>query len=119
MTPKRDVTKSTVRFHTRWLKFLLEATPQTLRRVCHELAALEEENQQYRDGVIFSVLRKQLEFVIQDVGRTNWSVARSRRDMRGRTRRSQRQLHIDPMIQDSLHNRLLLLNLEDEVIRQD
>ena len=86
MNPRRDATKAVMCFHQRWLKFLLNATPQTMQRVCHELAAFEEANKGFRDNAIFTLLRKELEFVIRDVGGTGWSVARSRNDLRGRTR---------------------------------
>lgn len=86
MNPKRDATKAVMRFHQRWLKFLLNATPQTLRRICHELAAMEEANKGFRDNAILALLRRELEFVIRDVGDTDWSVARSKSDLRGRTR---------------------------------
>jgi hypothetical protein len=87
MSPKRDMTKAAIRFHRRWLSFLLCSSMQTMRRVAHELCALEAENRDYRDGAIFCLLRRDLEFVVRDIGGTNWSVARSRRDLRGRTRR--------------------------------
>jgi hypothetical protein len=73
MQPKRDATKAVVQFHARWLRFLLHASPQTMRRVAHELAMLEEENRNFRDGAIFRLLRHETEFVIQDVGRTSWT----------------------------------------------
>jgi hypothetical protein len=87
----------------------------TLRRVAHELAALEEENRQYHDGIIFSVLRKNLEFVIQDVGGTNWSVARSKHDMRGKTRwrRDQPRNHVDSKVREALSRRISLFGTID------
>jgi hypothetical protein len=72
------------RFHATWLRFLLKASVQTMRRAAHELAELEKENAQYRDGTLFRLLREQIEFVIQDVGKTSRTVARSRCDLRGR-----------------------------------
>ena len=115
MHVKRDATKAALRFHTRWVSFLLKATPQTLRRVAHEIAVVEEENKCFRDGAIFRLLRHELEFVIQDVGKTNWTVARSLRDLRGRTRRerSRRTVHIDVRLQNQLNNRLLPKIVED------
>jgi hypothetical protein len=108
MKIKRDATKAALRFHTRWLSFLLKATPQTLRRVAHELALLEEENRNYRDGAIFRLLRHETEFVVQNVGGNSWTVARSRRDFRGRTRhdRQRRRVQIDHRLQSELRNRL-------------
>ena len=55
-----------------------------MRRVAHELAVLDTENAAFRDGCLFHLLQEQIEFVIQDVGKTPWSVARSRLDLRGR-----------------------------------
>ena len=52
------------RFHQGWLKFLLNSTPQTLKRVCHEISALEEANAEFRDGAIFARLRQNLEYVV-------------------------------------------------------
>jgi hypothetical protein len=86
MNPRHDASKAVKRFHQRWLKFLLNSSVQTLRRVAHELAAMETANAGYRDGVLLTLLRKELEFVIREVGGTDWSVARSRNDLRGRTR---------------------------------
>lgn len=86
MNPRRDVSRAVKRFHERWLKFLLTSSVQTMRRVAHELAAMELENAGYRDAAILCLLRKDLEFVIRDVTGSNWSVARSRNDLRGRTR---------------------------------
>src|SRR5438445_10056822 len=86
MNPRRDASKAVERFHQRWLKFLLNATPQTMRRVCHEMVEMEEANKGFRDNAILTLLRRELEFVIRDVGGTNWSVARSRNDLQGRTR---------------------------------
>jgi hypothetical protein len=85
MHVKRDATKAALRFHTRWVSFLLTATPQPLRRVAHEIAIVEEVNKRFRDGALVRLLRHELELVIQDVGKTNWTVARSLRDLRGRT----------------------------------
>ena len=108
MKVKRDATKAAIRFHTRWVSFLLKATPQTLRRVAHEIAMLEDENARFRDGAIFRLLRHQLEFVIQDIGKTTWTVARSLRDLRGRTRGQPRpNIHIDHRLQSELRTRLL------------
>lgn len=86
MEPRRDASKAVKRFHQRWLKFLLNSSVQTLRRVAHELATMEQANAGYRDGAILTLLRRELEFVIGDVGGTDWSVERSRNDLRGRTR---------------------------------
>jgi hypothetical protein len=86
MNPRRDATKAVMRFHERWLKFLLNATPQTMRRVAHELGTIEQANKGFRDNAILTLLRRELEFVIKDIGGTNWSVQRSQNDLRGRTR---------------------------------
>lgn len=93
----------------------VKATPQTLRRVAHEIAVVEEENKSFRDRALFRLLRSELEFVIQDVGKTNWTVARSRRDLRGRTRRDRpgRQVHLDARLQQQLHDRLLPNTIDD------
>ncbi|MBM3536048.1 MAG: hypothetical protein FJX60_23805 [Alphaproteobacteria bacterium] len=84
MSPRREMTWIVIRFHAAWLRFLLKVSVQTMRRVAHELAVLERENAGYRDGALFRLLREQIEFVIQDVGKTPWTVARSKRDLRGR-----------------------------------
>jgi hypothetical protein len=109
MKAKRDATKAAIRFHTRWVSFLLKATPQTLRRVACEIAILEEENACFRDGAIFRLLRHQLEFVVQDIAGTGWCVARAHRDSRGRKRRGQSRppVRIDHRLQSELRNRLL------------
>ncbi|HEV3175252.1 MAG TPA: hypothetical protein VGZ72_04650, partial [Stellaceae bacterium] len=63
----------------------------------------------YRDGVIFSLLRKNLEFVIRDVTCSDWSVVRSRKDLRGRTsgrRNSHYHVRIDRKVQEALWDRL-------------
>lgn len=105
MTAKRDATKAAIRFHHRWLKFLLQSSQQTMRRVAHEIAALEAENAGYRDGRLFGLLRRQLEFVIRDVGgpRCKWSVVRSRKDRRGRPKRRPR---ISRRVQAALTKRI-------------
>jgi hypothetical protein len=84
MKPQREMTRIVKRFHATWLRFLLNASIQTMRRVANELAELESENAQFRDGALFSLLRHEIEFVIQDVGNTPWTVARSKLDLRGR-----------------------------------
>ena len=67
-------------------------------------------NAGYRDGVIFSRLLENLEFVIRDVTGSNWTVMRSRRDLRGRTRGHRRNSHdrvrIDPRVRQALWDRL-------------
>jgi hypothetical protein len=112
MELKRDASKLVARFHAGWLKVLLKSTPQTLKRACHEIAALEEASVAYHDGAIFSLLRKNLEFVIRDVTSSDWSVARSRNDLRGRTRgrlNSHCRVRIDGKVQHALRDRLSLL----------
>jgi hypothetical protein len=105
---RRDATKAVQRFHRRWLAFLLNSSIQTQRRVCHELYDLEQANRDYLDGQFLSVLRKTLEHVIRDIGGTAWSVQRSRRDLRGRTRRrsSNRQITVDDDLQRAISRRL-------------
>ena len=105
MNPRRDATKAVKRFHERWLKFLLNATPQTLRRVAHELGTMEEANQGFRDGAILTLLRRELEFAIQDIGDTDWSVARSQNDLRGRSR-GRRTSHERVRIASEVHRTL-------------
>ena len=110
MTPKRDASKLAVRFHRAWVRFLLKASQQTMRRVCHELAIIEQENRQYRDGAVFTLLRRELEFVIRDTGHTSWTVQRSLRDLRGRTRRrdpNRRPFHIDGDLQRAIDHRIV------------
>jgi hypothetical protein len=112
MELKRDASKLVARFHAGWLKFLLKSTAQTLKRTCHEIAALEEANAAYHDGAIFLLLRKNLEFVIRDVTSSEWSVARSRKDLRGRThwrRNSHSRVRVDGKVQQALRDRLFPL----------
>jgi hypothetical protein len=105
---RRDATKAVSRFHERWVRFLVSASLQTQRRVCHELFDLEQANRDYLDGQFLSVLRKTLEHVIQDIGQSSWSVQRSRRDLRGRTRRrsSNRQINVDDHLQRAISRQL-------------
>src|SRR5260370_14145462 len=105
MNPRRDGTKAVMRFHERWLKFLLNATPQTMRRVAHELGTMEEANKGFRDNAILTLLRRELEFVIREVGGTDWSVARSCNDLRGRAR-SRRTSHARVRIASEVHRTL-------------
>jgi hypothetical protein len=116
MEIRRDATKAVRRFHQKWLKFLLSASLQTQRRVCHELFDLEQANRDYLDGQFLSVLRRTLEHVIQDIGKSSWSVQRSRRDLRGRTRRcnADRHIRIDDDLQRAISRRLS--SIEDVVI---
>lgn len=107
MELRRETSRLAARFHEGWLKFLLTSSPQTMKRVCHELALLEEINAAYRDGAIFSRLRKNLEFVIQDATRSNWTVGRSRQDLRGRTRGHRRNRHDRIRIDARVHRALL------------
>jgi hypothetical protein len=109
MNPRRDASKLVARFHRAWLKFLLNSTPQTMRRVAHELAAMEEANACYRDAAILALLRRELEFVIRDVSGSNWSVERSRNDLRGRTRgrcTSRDRVRIAPDVHQGLRRRM-------------
>jgi hypothetical protein len=115
MNPRRDATKAVMRFHERWLKFLLNSSVQTLRRVAHELAAMEEANKGFRDGAVLTLLRRELEFAIQDIGSTDWSVARSRNDLRGRTRgrrTSHDRVHVDAGVHRALRRHVSPLNAE-------
>ena len=113
MELRRDASRVAARFHERWLKFLLNSSEQTLKRVAHELFDLEQENSAYRDGAIFCRLRRNLEFVIGDLTETDWTVARSRKDLRGRTRGRRRNSHdssrIASGVQQALWERLSLL----------
>jgi hypothetical protein len=84
-----------------------------MRRVAHELASLEEASSEFRDGLIFRVLRENLEFVIADVSHSNWTVARSQRDLRGQTRgrrNSHQRIRIDPSVRRALCERLSTLS---------
>jgi hypothetical protein len=101
------------RFHERWLKFLLSSSVQTLRRVAHELVAMEEANAGYRDAAILTLLRRELEFVIKEVGGTAWSVQRSQNDLRGRTRghrTSHDRVRVASGVHRALWDRFSLLN---------
>jgi hypothetical protein len=112
MNPRRDATKAVQRFHQRWLKFLLNSSVQTLRRVAHELGTMEEANQGFRDGAILTLLRRELEFAIQDMGGTKWSVQRSCNDLRGRTRgrqTSHERVRVDAGLHRALWDRVLPL----------
>src|SRR5258708_4248585 len=104
MNPRRDASKAVQRFHQRWLRFLLNSTPQTMRRVAHELSAMEEANKGFRDNAILTLLRPEL-FVICDLGGTNWSVQRSGNDLRGRTR-DHRTSHVRVRINSGVHRAL-------------
>lgn len=110
MNVKRDASKLVLRFHRGWLRFLLNASLQTQRRVAHELATIEEASRGYLDGEIFKLLLRHLEHAIQDIGKTDWSVKRSRNDLRGRTRRAtpaRERIRVDARIQKELYERLL------------
>lgn len=91
----------------------MTASLQTQRRVAHQLFDLEEANRGYLDGEILSLLRRHLEHVIWDVGKTPWSVQRSRRDLRGRTGRrdpNRRPLHVDGEVQRGLSRHLSVID---------
>lgn len=102
---RRDGAKAAARFHEAWVRMLLTKSVRTLRRTCIELAALEEANRGFRDGRLFEFLRKNLEFCIRDIGgpRCRWSVARARRNRRGRPKRKS---HINAELQRALTKRL-------------
>lgn len=70
MELRRNASRKVARFHEGWIKFLLNSSVQTLKRVCLELC--REEDATYRDGVIFSRLRENLEFVIRDLTKSRW-----------------------------------------------
>src|SRR5690242_3826839 len=89
---RRVMSRRVERFHRQWTRFLLNATQQTMRRVCHELATLAEHEAHFQDAAFIGVLRRTLEFVITDTGRTKWSVERSRRDLRGRVGKRRRHV---------------------------
>jgi hypothetical protein len=111
MGMRRDATKAVHRFHQRWLRFLLTASLQTQRRVAHELFDLEMENRGYLDGEVLGLLRRHLEHAIQSIGKTGWTVQRSRRDLRGRTgRRNRRRMAVNPEVQRALNERLSKLD---------
>jgi hypothetical protein len=116
MDVRRDATKAVQRFHRRWLAFLLNSSIQTQRRVCHELYDLEQANRDYLDAQFISVLRKTLEHVIRDIGKSTWSVQRSRRDLRGRTRRrnATRHIHVDADVQRAISRRLSPMDAASE-----
>ena len=80
-----------------------------MRRVCHEIAHLEEGNRSYRDGVLFKLLRENLEFVIRDTSGSSWSIDKCRHDLRCRPRGALRipRTQIDRRLQKELRQRLL------------
>ena len=106
MNLRRETSRAAARFHEHWVTFLRGSTPQTLKRVAHELKTLEEMNAGYYDGVIFSRLLRNLEYVIGQVTHSNWTVARSRNDLRGRTRgkrhNSRDRVRIDHKVRQAL-----------------
>ena len=114
---RRDASKAARSFHARWVQFLTQATPRTLRRVAHELAALEAENALYQDGKIFRVLREELELTIQQAGgsRCSWTVARSNHDLRGKTRSKRSKIHVSREVKADLGRKLSLLDDQDEL----
>jgi hypothetical protein len=109
---RRDAAKAAARFHQRWLNLVQGASSRTLRRVCHEIATLEEMNREYRDGQLFRLLRSQLEQVIRELGPPGcrWSVERSRKDLRGQTLRRSQPSHVNRECRKALRQKLSLLD---------
>src|SRR5690349_8562055 len=110
MELRRETSRMAARFHERWCKFLRDSSVQTQKRVAHELKTLAEVNAGYYDGVIFSRLLENLEYVIGRKTHSNWTVARSRSDLRGRTRgkrcNSHDRVRIDRGVQRALWERV-------------
>lgn len=66
---------------------LAGAHPRTLKRTAHRLQELAERYSDHPEADIFVIMRNRAEAVIQTrTGSPGWTVARSRRDGRGRFR---------------------------------
>jgi hypothetical protein len=73
---------------------LAGAHPRTLKRTAHRLQELAERYSDHPDADLFTFMRERTEAVIKTrTGSPGWTVARSRRDGRGRFRVGYRSGH--------------------------
>lgn len=75
-----------------FLEYMQKSNLDTLRKTAHQLTDLYEENRAYNDAEFIRIMIRTLEHAIQQIGGTKWTVARSRKDMRGKmhTRKGKR-----------------------------
>jgi len=92
--------------HKKFADFLLKTKPRSLRRAALELDEYFGTVGHYHDAQFILPMMKLLEAYIQDIGKTPWSVNRSKTDLRGLHRAKKNRVHIDPMLKDELRKHL-------------
>ncbi len=102
---KTVIVRRIKKLHEEFANLLLSAHPQTLRRAAVELDAYFREHKHLMDAQFMAYLVKHLEHAIQDIGKTPWSVARSKQDLRGRKPTHRKRAQVDPAVRDSLHKK--------------
>jgi hypothetical protein len=74
------------RFHEQFLNRLQNDSKETLRCAAWQIDAYLEEHGKFKDAEFLITLLHTIEYVIQKKCNTNWTVARAKKDLRGRTR---------------------------------
>lgn len=74
------------RFHEQFVSRLGMDSIETLRCAAWQIDAYLEEHGKYKDADFIKTILATLEFVIQKKGNNKWTIARAKKDLRGRTR---------------------------------
>lgn len=74
------------RFHEQILNRIQNDTKETLRSAAWQIDAYLEEHGKFKDAEFLITILHTIEYVIQKKCNTNWTVARAKKDLRGRTR---------------------------------
>lgn len=101
------------KLHEDLQKLTLNGHMKTLRRVAMEADAYYRDNKQYMDAQFIPVILRCLEHAIQDIGKTKWSVARAKTDLRGRAPTHRKKPKIDLRLRRALQD-MKRIDLSDE-----
>lgn len=72
-------------FHEKFVGHLGKVNKETLRCVAWQIDNYLEEHGKFKDADFLRSIITILEYVIQKKGNTNWTLARAKKDLRGRT----------------------------------
>jgi hypothetical protein len=86
------------RFHDNFIGRLSNGSKDTLRSTAWQLDAFIQENKKYKDVEYLTNMLRIIEWVIQKKFGTNWTVARAKKDLRGRTRGVNQHKENNPVI---------------------
>lgn len=73
-------------FHEKFIERLSTGSKETLRSAAWQLDALIEENKKFKDAEYLKTMLSTIEWVIQKQFGGDWTVAKAKKDLRGRTK---------------------------------